>query len=175
MDEYESAGSPLQSAATWIAMLGGLAILLIAISIVVDVTSRAVLNLPIRGVTDLNKYNYAIAISAFFPLCLARRKFLTVRSLGTSWSPRACAVLDSIGDIAVFLTFVVLAWQFIKHALMVTQSGMSSFLLNVPQAPWWWITTATLCGCVVIQAVLTVDGLRNIFREPPPVHPSQSI
>ena len=72
----------LGPAASWIAVVGALAILGLAAAIMVDVLLRWLFDTPILGVDDLGKFNLAVIVSSFFPVCLIGGHFVTIRFLG---------------------------------------------------------------------------------------------
>jgi hypothetical protein len=51
----------------------------------------------------------------------------------------------------------------------VTYTGLATVVLQIPQAPWWWIATAIIWLCVPLQTVVLIEALlRAIVVEPRP-------
>jgi TRAP-type mannitol/chloroaromatic compound transport system permease small subunit len=147
---------------TWVALAGAIGVLLIAAIVVVDVLMRALFDHPILAVDDLNPFNIAVAIAAFFPLCMVGRHFVTIRFLGRGLGPRAHLLLEVFGALATLLVFALYGWQLMRYAWNVTNNGLASGILEVPQAPWWWIVALILAFSVLVQAAVVVDCIRAL-------------
>ena len=66
----------------WTALIGAVAIMVVAVAICADVLLRWLFNAPILGVDDLGQFNLAVIVSCFFPMCLVGGHNITVRFLG---------------------------------------------------------------------------------------------
>lgn len=152
---------PLARTAEVVAVIGGLSLLVAAAAVSVDAIARWLFNSPFTLISDLNKYNYAVAIASFFPLCLVGRHLLVVQLAGMAVGPRARAWLDVVGDAFTLAMFAVITWQFFRYSREVTASGLGSYLLGIPQYPWWWLTSALVAVCVPVQAIMLVRGIRK--------------
>ena len=64
---------------------------------------------------------------------------------------------------------MILVWKILFFTLDVTRSGMATIVLQLPQAPWWWIVTAVFVICLPIQAIILVKKLTNAVEAPEPV------
>lgn len=164
----------LGPATNWIALIGALAILAMAGAIVVDVLLRWLFNLPILAVDDLGRYNLAVIVSSFFPLCLVGGHFVTIRFLGRAVGGRWSLWLEAFGALATLFVFSLFAWQFFRFTLYdVTFTGLASPVLEVPQAPWWWIVTTIIWICVPIQIVVLVESIMRAIRGIPRSHAAE--
>jgi TRAP-type C4-dicarboxylate transport system permease small subunit len=144
---------------TLLALAGAVGVLLIAAIVVVDVLARALFNAPILAVDDLNPYNIAVAIAAFFPLCMVGRHFVTIRFLGRALGLRAHLALELFGAVVTLAAFILYAWQMLRYALKATFTGEASGILEIPQAPWWWLVAAILTVSVLVQAAVVVEAV----------------
>jgi len=155
-------------AASWISLIGAAAILLMAAAIVTDVLMRWLFNAPIMGVDDLGKYNLAVIVSCFFPLCLVGGHFVTIRFVGKALGPFRALWLEAFGNLMTLLVFALLAWQFLRFTIYdVTLTGLATPVLEIPQAPWWWIVTTVIIACVPVQMfVLWECWIRAVRRQP---------
>ena len=165
------AGGTLGPAASWIALIGATAILGLAAAIVVDVLMRWLFNAPILGVDDLGKYNLAVIVSSFFPICLIGGHFVTIRFLGRALGPLRALWLEAFGGLVTLFVFVLLSWQFFRFTLHdITLTGLATAVLELPQAPWWWMVTAIVFACTAIQVVVVLEAVvrarRGIPRAP---------
>ncbi len=159
-DEPRSHSTPgLDFAASVIAVGAGAVIMIIALAVCFDVIMRWLFNSPVLWVADLNRYNYAVAIAAFFPLCMAGKRFIVVRALGGAFGPKVSNGLEVFGDFCTLLVFTAIAWQFYRYTQEVWSNGLTSFLLRVPQAPWWTVTTAIIGFCLVVQVAVLIRSI----------------
>lgn len=156
---------------TWIALIGALAIMAMAGAVVVDVTMRELFNSPILGVDDLGRYNLAVIVASFFPLCLIGGHFVTIRFVGKALGPRRALWLEAFGAVATLFVFGLFAWQFFRFTLYdVTLTGLATPVLEIPQAPWWWVVTAIIVICVPVQGVVLVEStIRAVRGVPRPI------
>ena len=51
------------------------------------------------------------------------------------------------------------SWQFILFALRVTENGLASGVLEVPQWPWWWVVAVVVFIAAVVQAGVLVHAV----------------
>ena len=154
----------------WTAFIGAVAIMMVAVAIVGDVLARWLFNSPILGVDDLSQFNLAVIVTSFFPMCLVGGNNITIRFLGKALGTRASLWLEVLGNSVTLFIFVLLAWQFFRFTLYdVTYTGLATVVLQIPQAPWWWIATAIIWLCVPLQTVVLIEALlRAIVVEPRP-------
>jgi TRAP-type C4-dicarboxylate transport system permease small subunit len=154
----------------WTAFIGAVAIMVVAVAICADVLMRWLFNAPILGVDDLGQFNLAVIVSSFLPMCIVGGHNITVRFMGKWVGLRGELWLEVLGQFCTLFIFVLLAWQFFRFTLYdVTLTGLSTVVLQIPQAPWWWISTAIMCACVPLQTVVVIEWvLRAIRLEPRP-------
>ncbi len=64
--------------------------------------------------------------------------------------------------------FALLAWHFFRFTLYdVTLTGLATHVLEIPQAPWWWVVTTIVLICVPIQLVVLVETVVRAVRGVP--------
>ena len=143
----------------WVALIGAVAVIVIAASITGDVVMRWIFNAPILAVDDLNRYNIAIVIASFFPLCLVGKHLVTIRFLGRALGVRSHLWLEVFGASITLFAMVLYSWQFILFALRVTENGLASGVLEVPQWPWWWVVAAVVFIAAMVQVGVLVHAV----------------
>ena len=143
---------------TLVALAGAIGVLVVAGIVVFDVVMRALFNMPILAVDDLNPFNIAVVVAAFFPLCLVGRHLVTIRFLGRALGARGHLLLELLGALATLSVFVLYAWKMLQYAWNVTNNGLASGILEIPQAPWWWVVAAILGFSVLVQAAVVVEA-----------------
>jgi TRAP-type C4-dicarboxylate transport system permease small subunit len=149
-----------------IAFIGGIGIFVIATAIVVDVLMRWMFNAPILGVDDLSIYVLAVVVSSFFPAGLAEERFVTIRFLGKALGPRSSLWLEVFGALCTIAFFMLLAWKILLYSVDITRSGLATIVLQLPQAPWWWLVTVVIALCIPVQAIILVKKLISAVRGP---------
>jgi TRAP-type transport system small permease protein len=168
MDNLPDARRSVGPAASWIALIGAAAIMLMAAAIVIDVLMRWLFNAPILGVDDLGKFNLAVIVSSFFPLCLVGGHFVTIRFVGKALGQFRALWLEAFGNLMTTLVFALLAWQFLRFTIYdVTLTGLATPILEIPQAPWWWVVTTIIVLCVPIQLFVLYESLMRAIRRTP--------
>ncbi len=164
---FDASGT-LGPAANWIALVGATAILGLAAAIMVDVLMRWLFNAPILGVDDLGKYNLAVIVSSFFPICLIGGHFVTIRFLGRAMGPLRALWLEAFGGLVTLFVFVLFSWQFFRFTLHdVTLTGLATAVLELPQAPWWWVVTVIIFACTAIQLLVLLEAGVRAWRGVP--------
>ena len=152
-----------------VAFIGGIGIFVIAAAIVLDILMRWLFNAPILGVDDLSIYILAIVISSFFPAGLSREKFVTIRFLGRAMGPGYALWLEVFGALCTLAIFILLAWKIFFYTVDITRSGLGTIVLQLPQAPWWWIVTIIFVFCIPVQALVLINKFLNAIKGPAPV------
>ena len=172
----------LKKGTSSIAFIGGIGIYFIATAIVIDVVMRWLFNAPILGVDDLSIYVLAAVISSFFPAGLAEEKFVTIRFLGKALGARSALWLEVFGALCTLLFFILYSWKMLFYTIEVTESGLGSIVLQLPQAPWWWLVTIVTIVCIPVQGIMlyrkltaATRGPSNIDKPAPPPTVDQSI
>ncbi len=143
----------------WVALIGAVAVIVIAASITGDVVMRWIFNAPVLAVDDLNRYNIAIVITSFFPLCLVGKHLVTIRFLGRALGVRSHLWLEVVGATITLFAMVLYSWQFILFAIRVTENGLASGVLEVPQWPWWWVVAVVVFIAAVVQFGVLVHAV----------------
>ena len=177
MEGFFDSRRSIGPAASLIALIGALAILAMSGAIVVDVIMRSVFNAPILGVDDLGRFNLAVIVASFFPVCLVGGHFVTIRFVGKALGPLRALWLEAFGNFMTLLVFMLLAWQFFRFTLYdVTLTGLATDVLEVPQAPWWWVVTTIIVICVPIQLIVLIESLiRAARKEPRPAEADDAV
>ncbi len=155
----------------WLALIGLIGLVVVALVIVVDVLLRWLFDSPVDGVSEISRLVVAISIASFFPMALADRHHITIQFLGAWLGPRARLWLDLLGHIATAFFFLVLGWQFILYVLEISESGETTWLLGWKVTPWWMVTTAFMLVCIPVQGLILYHHIRVVLgREdaPPP-------
>ncbi|MDE0537724.1 MAG: TRAP transporter small permease [Rhodospirillales bacterium] len=159
MDSFLGPRGRMGRSMDWVALIGAVAVIVIAASITGDVIMRWIFNAPILAVDDLNRYNIAIVIASFFPLCLVGKHLVTIRFLGRALGVRCHLWLEVAGATITLFAMALYSWQFILFAIRVTENGLASGVLEVPQWPWWWVVAVVVFIAAVVQFGVLVHAV----------------
>ena len=146
----------------WVALCGLSILLLLALFIIVDIVMRWLLNTPYEGVGDISRVLLPIIVSSCFPIGLLQQRHVTIRFLGKSLGPHWEATFNLFGGILFLLFFSLVAWQFTLYTIELQAVGEHTWVIQIPMAPWWWVTTGIMASCVPLQALRVVA---NFIRD----------
>ena len=72
--------------------------------------------------------------------------------------------LEAFGGVATLFVFCLFAWQFFRFTLEdVTRTGLATPVLEIPQAPWWWVVTVISALCVPVQVMVIVEAVSRAW------------
>jgi TRAP-type C4-dicarboxylate transport system permease small subunit len=138
------------------ALLGMLALVVFTSMTILDVMMRWLLNSPINGVSDVGPLVVAIVTAAFFPLALAERSHVSMTFLGSFLGPRVGAWLDAFAALVTWVFFILLAWQLVRYSVETHRGGETTWVVQIPVAPWWSAVSLFILVCVVVQLGVVV-------------------
>lgn len=156
MSVWATLDSKAKQFANFIAVIGLVCLVLLALATIADVFMRWIFDSPIHGVHDLYKLVIAVVVGSFFPLTLTERHHIAIRFLGSAVGERFNRHLNTFGNIALLIFLIMMAWQLIKYVADVVDSGETTWILQWSVAPWWAIATVFIILCIPIQFIVTV-------------------
>jgi TRAP-type transport system small permease protein len=148
LDKLEPRGD---SVARLCALSGMLALIAFVLMTIVDAVMRWLFNSPIDGVADAGPLIVAIVAAAFFPFSLAGRHHVSIGFLGSFLGPRATAWLEAFASLVTWVFFILLAWQIVRYTIELRQLGQTTWVVQMPIAPWWVVVSVFLVVCVAVQ------------------------
>jgi TRAP-type C4-dicarboxylate transport system permease small subunit len=119
---------------------------------------------PIEGVRDLGGLAIAVAISCCIPIVMMERGNITIR-LGRLVSERLGRALDAFAALVVCGVLAVAAWQVWIYAGKLLQARETTFVLQIPTAPFWFFVDALLWAAVLVQAIVALRDTAKVFSE----------
>jgi TRAP-type C4-dicarboxylate transport system permease small subunit len=125
-------------------------LLLLAIGTAADVVLRYLFASPIRGFVDVTALAGAVLLAACMPHVVASRGNIAVDFLGQRLGPVAARRLDAFAAAATAAFFSLMAWQYVRYALEMRQTGESMPVLRWPVWPWW----AAVAVCIAVTALV---------------------
>ncbi len=153
----------------WVGLCCLLLLLLLSLFILGEIMMRWLLNTPYEGVGDISRLLLPIIVSSCFPIGLLQHRHVTIRLLGRTLGPHWEAWFNLFGGIALLLFFALVAWQFTLYTVELAAVGEHTWVIQIPMAPWWWVTTCVMASCVPLQGLLVISNfIRDVTdRESP--------
>src|SRR3954466_5492822 len=143
-----------------LSVVGLIALMGLAGMTLADGLMRWLASRPIEGGRDLGGLAIAVAIACCLPVGLVERSNIVIR-LGATLSPLLGRILDALAAILVCGILAAMAWQFWIYADKMARARETTFVLQIPVAPFWHGVDAILWFAVLVQAIV---ALREIVR-----------
>ena len=146
-----------------LSVVGLIALMGLATMTLADGLLRWLASRPIEGVRDLGGLAIAVAIACCIPVGLMERGNIAIR-LGALLHPRVGKLLDATAALIVCIVLALAAWQFWLYAAKMARAHETTFVLQIPIAPFWFGVDVILWCAVVVQLIVALrDGVR-IFK-----------
>nr|WP_236589967.1 TRAP transporter small permease subunit [Ramlibacter aurantiacus] len=133
--------------------LGGLCLL--AVMTLADGLGRWLFNTSIEGVRDMGGLVIAVAVASCLPMGLIERGHIGVR-LWASLGPRWGRAMDTLASVVVLGVMMAMAWQLQSYADKLARARETTWVLQIPAAPFWWVVALILWAAVAVQAVVVL-------------------
>lgn len=144
------------------ALVAVLAIMVVALSNVVDIILRNFFSTSLYGLNEINVLAIAIAVTACLPYGLARGSSLAIDMVRKRVGPVWALLLDTIAACGVLIFFGLLAWRLGEAAQAMQISGQTTVLSDIPKAPFYWGMTLALVLAAAVQVLMTAVVLRDL-------------
>lgn len=141
--------------------LGGLCLL--AAMTLADGLGRRLFNMSIDGVRDIGGLVTAVAVASCLPMGLVERTHITVKVFAKTSAALADAV-NAFASLVVFAVCVAMAWQLQSYAGKLAHARETSWVLQIPVSPFWWVVAVILWGAVFVQGVLALLDVARLIR-----------
>ena len=143
----------------WLAMLGLIGLVALALVTITSVMSRWLLSHPLEWVEDVYRLLIAVVVASFFPSAYAQRGHIAIHFLSLILSEGGRKILAVFASIVTFLFTIILGWQLIKYTNEVWETGETTWLLGINVTPWWVIATALLLVSIPVQLIVVFSDL----------------
>ncbi len=144
----------VERAAGALARVAVIGLLLLAACTALDVLLRYVFASPIRGFVDIASLAGAVLLAACFPYVLVVRANIAVDVLGQRLGGGFKTALDRFAALVTAAFFILMAWQYVRFALDMHDTGQSIPVLRWSVWPWW-AAVALFIVLAAVAAVLT--------------------
>jgi TRAP-type transport system small permease protein len=145
-----------------LSVVGLIALMGLAAMTLADGLLRWLANRPIEGVRDLGGLAIAVAIACCIPVGLVERGNIAIR-LGGALSPRLGKILEALAALIVFVVLALAAWQFWLYAAKMAHAHETTFVLQIPIAPFWFGVDAILWCATLVQLIVAARDAARMF------------
>jgi TRAP-type C4-dicarboxylate transport system permease small subunit len=145
-----------------LSVVGLTALMSLAVMTIADGLMRWIANQPIEGVRDLGGLAIALAIACCFPVAMVEKGNITVR-LAEWVSPTLSRVLDVFAAVLVCGVLAAMTWQIWLYAGKMAHARETTFVLQIPVAPFWFGVSAILACAVIVQAIVAIRSVCVVF------------
>jgi TRAP-type C4-dicarboxylate transport system permease small subunit len=145
-----------------LSVVGLIALMGLASMTLIDGLMRWLANRPIEGVRDLGGLAIAVAIACCIPVGLVERGNIAIR-LGSMVHPLLGKLLDAIAALVVTVILALAAWQFWLYAAKLARAHETTFVLQIPIAPFWFGVDAILWLAVAVQLIVAARDWARVF------------
>jgi TRAP-type C4-dicarboxylate transport system permease small subunit len=142
----------VERAAATLAVVAMAGLLLLGLVTTIDILMRYAFASPIRGFVDIASLAGAVLLAACMPHVLASRGNIAIDLLGHAMGQGWRRALDRFAALVSAGFFAVLAWQYVRFAQDMAQTGQSIPVLRWPVWPWW----AAVAVCIVVAALVAL-------------------
>lgn len=142
------------------AILGFVALVLLALAMTGNIGLRWLFAAPVHGVDDLARLVTAIAVASALPVCLIERGNISVDALGLALSrvagPWGHRLLEAFGALLTLALVAAMCRQLALFAAENTRAGATTLVLGWPTGPFWHVVTVFFALAVLAQAVVVI-------------------
>src|SRR6185295_7405658 len=146
-----------------LSVLGLTALMSLAVMTIADGLMRWIANQPIEGVRDLGGLLIALAIACCLPVVMAEKGNITIRLL-EGLSARLSRVLEVIAAALVLCVMAALTWQIWLYAAKMLRAHETTFVLQIPVAPFWFGVSVILASAVLVQALVMLRAVSAALK-----------
>lgn len=145
-----------------LSVVGLIALMSLAVMTIADGLMRWIANQPIEGVRDLGGLAIALAIACCFPVVMIEKGNITIR-LAETVSPALSRVLEVFAAALVSCVLAALTWQIWLYAAKMARAKETTFVLQIPVAPFWFGVSVILACAVIVQVIVTIRAICVAF------------
>lgn len=138
-----------------LSVVGLAALMLLAGMTLADGVGRSLFNAPIEGVRDIGGPAIAVAIVCCLPMGLLERGNVTIRLI-ENMSAAAGRVFNVLAAVLVEVTLLAMAWQFYLYAEKLARGRETTWVLQIPVAPFWFGVDVIIWCAALVQAIVVL-------------------
>ena len=157
MEKFAQVHSALQLASRWLVWLGGVALLISAIIVTVDVLCRKFIGVTMSGSDEISGYVFAASTTMAYSYCLLHRSNVRIDALYNLLPKPVTATLDVIG-LSLLLYYM---WVMTNAAVAAFLESweLNSVSITTLETPQWipqffWMAGIVLFFCTLVFVTL---------------------
>jgi TRAP-type C4-dicarboxylate transport system permease small subunit len=156
-----AAHEPLGPLVRWLALAGGLILLMVAVLVTANVTARGLLDTSIDGTFDLVKIGSALCVFLCLPICQARRGNIMVDTFTMKLPASIRHSLDAVWDTVYGVLMGVIGLCMLNGAWGQYQTRVVTNQLAIPLWPFNLMAALLLIVLSVVCLATTLRLLRT--------------
>ncbi len=157
MTSHSPPPSALIKLLTWLSVLP---VALIVGLTFVDVFARYLVSMPIKGSVEIIENAMALLIFSALPIVTHQRGHVTVSLIDGLFHGSVKKIQKSLCDLLSTFALGVLAWRLAVQGLAELESGASSVVLGLPQAPFVFAMCLLACVTTLITLGLAIQHFK---------------
>jgi TRAP-type C4-dicarboxylate transport system permease small subunit len=163
--------------ARWLAIAGGVLLMLVMIMVVISVSGRALLDFglgPVPGDFEMVELGTAVVVFFFLPWCYLCNGHAMVDLAYMHFPRRLQRAVTVLSDVLMLLAWLVLTWRLAVAVGEKYSERETTFIL---QWPLWYGYAAGLFGAVVgcfVYLAKTLSEFGMVRRMEPPEVPAET-
>lgn len=143
----------LEIMAKWLAILGGVVLVLVLLMVCTSVSFRAVGLMPIQGDFELLQVGLAVVVGSFLPWCHSQGNNMFIDFVTTRLSRRNQNKLDAISGLLVSIMLALIAWRTGAGAFASYVSGEVTMIRGFPI----WVSYLLMVPGLCLTSLLALD------------------
>ena len=147
--------------ARWLNWLAALAVIAVMIIVCVNVLSRSIFGIPLKGTVDIVSLMGVLVIGGAIGHTQVLKGHVRITLFIDMLPKQARTIVTGLVDIAGMVLFGILSWQTILFALGTHENGELSEVLKIPIAPFAFVVSV---GCISLTLVLMADLINVLTR-----------
>jgi len=147
--------------ARWLNWMAALAIVAVMIIVCINVLSRGIFGMPLKGTVDIVSQMGALVISGAIAYTQVLKGHIRITLFIDRFPGPARTIMAALIDTIGIVLFGIISWQSIRFAKGAYEIGELSEVLRIPIAPFAAVVSAS---CIVLTLVLLTDLMDVLAR-----------
>jgi TRAP-type C4-dicarboxylate transport system permease small subunit len=151
----------VEALARWLAILGGLVLVVITVVVALSIVGRALIWAglgPVPGDYEIVEAGTGFAVFAFLPWCQFRRGHATVDLFTSLFSEGVNRIIDLVSELLMTIVIVLIAWRLWAGMVDKINYGETTFILQFPV--WWAYAACMAAAAIAVVVSVVVLGVR---------------
>ena len=147
----------LEKTSHYLAMIGGVALIAMALITMVSILGRVLLGRPIPGDIELAQLLTAFAISSFLPWCQVQKGHVVIDFFTAYLRQHLQDRLQRLGFFCLAIILGVLAWRTMRAVSSALETSETSMILSIPI----WVQSLALVPGFLLAALVALAQATN--------------